>query len=195
MPKHTDRHYRVLVVSSRDQFDSYIADTMPSGMNLTADIKRNASTARRMLLEHEYDIVIINAPLSDETGLELALDIVDKSSCQVLLVTPQEVFDEVLDRVTDYGVLVMPDGSAVSRMEKILRYIIAESNKIKDLKKQISDTQDKMEQMRLVNKAKFMLVEQKHISEDEAHRLIGKLAMDNGISRGKAARMVIDDLE
>lgn len=193
MPRHEDRHYRVLVVSSRDQFDSYIADTMPSGMNMTADIKRNASAARRLLLEREYDIIIINMPLSDETGIELALDTVN--TCQVLLVTPKEIFDEVLDRVTDYGVIVMPDGSNVHRMEKILRYLIAESNKIKKLQKQIVDVQDKMDQMRLVNKAKFMLVEEKHVSEDEAHRIIGKLAMDNGISRGKAAQMIIDDLE
>ena len=193
MPRHEDRHYRVLVVSSRDQFDSYIADTMPSGMNMTADIKRNASAARRLLLEREYDIVIINAPLSDETGLELALD--TAPNCQTLLVTPKEIFDEVLDRVTDYGVIVMPDGSNVHRMEKILRYLIAESNKIKKLQKQIADVQDKMDQMRLINKAKFMLVEEKHISEDEAHRLIGKLAMDNVISRGKAAQKIIDDLE
>lgn len=193
MPRHEDRHYRVLVVSSRDQFDSYIADTMPSGMNMTADIKRNASAARRLLLEREYDIIIINMPLSDETGIELALDTVN--TCQVLLVTPKEIFDEVLDRVTDYGVIVMPDGSNVHRMEKILRYLIAESNKIKKFQKQIADVQDKMDQMRLVNKAKFMLVEEKHVSEDEAHRMIGKLAMDNGISRGKAAQMIIDDLE
>ena len=52
-----------------------------------------------------------------------------------------------------------------------------------------------MDQMRLVNKAKFMLIEEKHISEDEAHRMIGKVAMDNGISRGKAAQKIIDDLE
>lgn len=193
MAGHEDRHYRVLVVSSRDQFDPYITDSMPSGMNMTADIKRNASAARRLLLEREYDIIIINAPLSDETGLELALDTV--STCQVLLVTPKEIFDEVLDRVTDYGVLVMPDGSSVIRMEKILRYLIAESNKIKKLQKQIADVQDKMDQMRLIDKAKFMLIEEKHISEDEAHRMIGKVAMDNGISRGKAARKIIDDLE
>ena len=81
MPKHEDRHYRVLVVSSRDQFDSYIADALPSGVTMTADVKRNASTARRLLLEREYEIVIINAPLSDETGLELALDTAEKSNC------------------------------------------------------------------------------------------------------------------
>ena len=193
MAGHEDRHYRVLVVSSRDQFDPYITDSMPSGMDMTADIKRNASAARRLLLEREYDIIIINAPLSDETGFELALDTV--STCQVLLVTPKEIFDEVLDRVTDYGVIVMPDGSSVSRMEKILRYLIAESNKIKKLQKQIADVQDKMDQMCLIDKAKFMLIEEKHISEDEAHRMIGKVAMDNGISRGKAARKIIDDLE
>ncbi|MBR2088418.1 MAG: ANTAR domain-containing protein, partial [Oscillospiraceae bacterium] len=39
------------------------------------------------------------------------------------------------------------------------------------------DVQDKMDQMRLIDKAKFMLIEEKHISEDEAHRMIGKVAI------------------
>ena len=48
--------------------------------------------------------------------------------------------------------------------------------------------------MRVVNKAKLVLINKKKMSEDEAHRYIGKLAMDNGISRGRAAERILDDL-
>jgi response regulator NasT len=52
-----------------------------------------------------------------------------------------------------------------------------------------------MEELRLVSKAKVLLVEKKKMTEDEAHRLIGKQAMDQGISRRRAAQRLLDDLE
>ena len=51
-----------------------------------------------------------------------------------------------------------------------------------------------MEELRVVSRTKITLIEKMNMSEDEAHRFIGKYAMDNGISRGRAATMILDDL-
>jgi response regulator NasT len=50
-----------------------------------------------------------------------------------------------------------------------------------------------MEELRLVSKAKILLVEKKQMTEDEAHRFIGKQAMNRGISRRKIAEEILDD--
>nr|MCR5545759.1 ANTAR domain-containing protein [Lachnospiraceae bacterium] len=54
---------------------------------------------------------------------------------------------------------------------------------------------EKVEEVRIVSKAKLLLMEERKMSEDDAHRFIGKTAMNNGISRRKAAEMIMDDLE
>ena len=41
------------------------------------------------------------------------------------------------------------------------------------------------------NKAKAILINKKGLSEAEAHKAIGKLAMDNGVSRGEIAKRII----
>jgi response regulator NasT len=46
----------------------------------------------------------------------------------------------------------------------------------------------------VVSRAKITLMEKKNFTEDEAHRYIGKYAMDNGISRGRAATLIMEDL-
>ena len=51
-----------------------------------------------------------------------------------------------------------------------------------------------MEDLRTVDKAKIMLIEKKQMTEDQAHRFIGKTAMDHGISRKRAAIRIMDDL-
>ena len=51
-----------------------------------------------------------------------------------------------------------------------------------------------MEEIRIVSKAKILLVEKKKMTEDEAHRYIGKMAMDHGVSRKRIAEQLIEDI-
>ena len=52
-----------------------------------------------------------------------------------------------------------------------------------------------MEELRIVSRAKLLLMEKRHMTEDEAHRLIGKQAMDKGLTRRQAAEKILDELE
>ena len=58
-------------------------------------------------------------------------------------------------------------------------------------KKQLS-VSDKMAEIRLVNKAKWALIEKKGMSEDEAHKYIERLAMNERISKKAAAVKVLE---
>ena len=68
-----ERHYRMLLVSSGEQFIREIGALLQGGLYQT-DNSRSASDARGKLLEKRYDIVIVNAPLSDESGWRLCID-------------------------------------------------------------------------------------------------------------------------
>ena len=51
-----------------------------------------------------------------------------------------------------------------------------------------------MEELRLISRVKITLVEKKHMTEDEAHKYIGKFAMDNGLSRKRAAEYIMNEM-
>lgn len=53
-----------------------------------------------MMLDTPADIVIINTPLSDEFGTELALDLSD-GIVGILLLVKGEIYDQVCDKVED----------------------------------------------------------------------------------------------
>ena len=193
MSKKDDFYHSILIVSASEQFDQIVKKSL-AGFT-TIDIRKSASLARQCILERYYDIVVINSPLPDETGEDFAIFVTERCSASVLLVTPQDVFEDALNRVTDNGVLIVPKPSPRGRIDKAVRYLLAVQNKIHALEKKTQAAEEKLEEMRTVNKAKFLLVEKKHMTEDEAHRFIGKTAMDNGISRGRAARKIIDEEE
>lgn len=192
MPKHDDTVHSALIVSASEQFETLIKRSLMDV--ITVESRKSGAMARRYVLERYYDLVIINAPLPDESGEELALDIVEQCDASVLMVVPQDIFEDVLDRVTEQGIMVMPKPSPKGRIDKSVRFLVATQNKMHRLEAKVARAEEKLEEMRVVNKAKLVLINKKKMSEDEAHRYIGKLAMDNGISRGRAAERILDDL-
>ena len=63
----------VLIVSGTDKGRDMLAELCRSGEYERVLSAASGSEARRMLLEDEFDLVLINAPLPDEFGHELAL--------------------------------------------------------------------------------------------------------------------------
>ncbi|MCR4591242.1 MAG: ANTAR domain-containing protein [Lachnospiraceae bacterium] len=191
MPKQNDIFHSILIVSASPQFDQVVKKSL-SGFSVI-DQRKSAAMARRCILERYYDIIVVNSPLPDETGEGFALDITQKCNASVLLVTPQDSFENARERVTEHGILTLPKPLPRQRFDRALKFLIAARNRIHELEKKNRQLEEKMEEMRLVTKAKFFLIENESMTEDDAHRMIGKMAMDNGISRGAAARRILDD--
>ena len=193
MPGNTENGYTVLIVSAVERFAAIVERSFKG--YIKADRVKSVSAARRRVLERDYDLVVINAPLPDESGERFALDAARETNASVLLVVPSEVFEDMLELATDCGVLVISKPIPRGKLDKSIRLLTAFQNKIRELRKELQKAREKMEETRIVNKAKFVLVEQKNMTEDEAHRYIGKQAMNNGVSRKRVAEAILDEYE
>lgn len=187
------RQYAILIVSTSEQFNIYSRDSIPTNQTSVIDIKRSASTARRALLEREYDIILVNAPLSDELGVDFAMDITDEYQSGVLIAVPSEIYDDVNGHLVDRGIIVISKPLNRREMTGYVRLLIAEQNKIMDMKQKLNAMEEKLSEFRVVNKAKWFLISEKGMTEDEAHRYIGKYAMDNSLTKKRAATYILDE--
>ncbi len=192
MPKKESVCNSILIVSASEQFEFQVKKTLVGF--LTIDVVRSVALGRRHILEKDYDLVVIQMPLNDEPGTEFAVDVAEQSEASVLIVSPAEVYADVMDMVTDHGVMVVSSPYPPMVMDKAIRVLIATQDRIKALQKKIRSTEEKLEELRIVSKAKLVLVEKKHLTEDEAHKYIGKKAMDHGVSRKRIAEAILDDL-
>ncbi len=191
MTGHDNINHSILIVSASEQFDAIVKRSL-TGFT-TINVVKSGALARRNVLEKDYNLIVINSPMPDETGIDLALDISEKSRASILLVTPKDIYDEVLEKVTDYGILVLFKPFPKGRADQAVRYLVAVQDKMYRLEKKNLALEEKMEELRTVSRAKLLLVERKHMTEDEAHRYIGKNAMDNGVSRKRIAEMILED--
>ena len=194
MPKKSDRRYSVLIVSGSEAFDSSVRRVLAGKRTASVVSCRNAFSARRRCLEEKYDLVVVNCPLPDEFGHDFAMDVSERDNAAVLVAVPAEVYDTVADHVLEHGIGVVIKPVREDQLDRSVRFMGAICVKMLKLEDEIRKANEKTEEMRIVGKAKSLLMRERGMTEDQAHRLIGKEAMDQGVSRGKIAVQILEDL-
>lgn len=147
--------------------------------------------ARRLLLERDFDIVIINAPLSDESGERLARHIASKGIAQPILVVKAEFYDAVSSVCESDGVLTVAKPMNKTIFWSVLKVAIAAQNRMRRLQSENSKLSQKIEDIRIVDRAKCLLISHLRLSEQEAHRHIEKQAMDMRLTRREVAEGIL----
>ena len=102
-----ERTYSVLIVSSSDSFATKIMPLLPVTDYWPVTTVHSIGEARRKIAEAAFDIVLINAPLPDDFGMRLAVDICTGSGAGVLLLVRNDQFDDIYAKVVSYGVLTL----------------------------------------------------------------------------------------
>ena len=184
------KKYRVLVAGSGDKIFDYISETLPRSSYDPVLRAGDAGEVRRMLLDTPVDIVIINTPLSDDFGVELALDLAE-GAMGVLLLVKNELFDQVCYKVEDSGVLTIGKPMTRQGFYSAVKLLSAMTARLSKMEKANRTLQEKMADIRVVNRAKWLLIEQHHMKEQDAHYFIEKQAMDTRLSRREVAENII----
>lgn len=182
--------YRVLIAGANDRTFDSLRELLPPDSYEPPLRAGSAGEAKRMLLETDVDLVILNAPLRDEFGTQLALNLAQDNLC-VLMLVPAESFDAVCYKVEDEGILTLSKPVSRSGLLGAIKLLTAMRGKLRKLDRQNQALQQKMQDIRTVNRAKWLLIEIKRMTENEAHYYIEKQAMDMRLSRREVAENII----
>ena len=182
--------YRVLIAGANDRTFDSLRELLPPDSYEAPLRAGSAGEVKRMLLETDVDLVILNAPLRDEFGTQLALNLAQDNLC-VLMLVPAESFDAVCYKVEDEGILTLSKPVSRSGLLGAIKLLTAMRGKLRKLDRQNQALQEKMQDIRTVNRAKWLLIEIKRMTENEAHYYIEKQAMDMRLSRREVAENII----
>ena len=189
---YTDRHYRMLLVSTEDKFIKEVSALLQDE-RYELDNARSASDARNKLHKKTYDIVMINAPLSDDPGTKLCTAISRSSGTIVAVYASNDVFDDIQSKVSAQGVFVLHKPSSKVMVSQAISLMICARDRMRVLEQKVDKAESKLEEFRVVNKAKCMLIEHEGMSEADAHRHIEKKSMDAGVAKKLVAQIIIND--
>lgn len=151
--------------------------------------------ARRLLHQDGFDLLIIHAPLKDELGASLAVQMSESTSAGILLICRGDMAEEMSGRTIDRGVFVVAKPLNKALFHQAIRQGLAVRRRLQGMKQENGRLQKKLEELQYVSRAKCLLIERQSMTELEAHRYIEKLAMDTRRTRKEVALELISAYE
>ncbi len=177
---------RVLAVSGSERsLDGLLALIKEGGIDAYAC--SSGAEARRRVLDEEWDEVVINYPLQDESGTELARMIGEETGAVCIMLSRSEN----AAALASSGAIIVEKPIVKVVFFQALRLGLSIRHRLEISEKRIRKLEGRIEEMRIESKAKCILARAKGLSEEEGHRYIEKMAMDRRITLRDAACSVI----
>lgn len=184
-----ERIYSALLVSASQTVNGAVQAVLAGcdPVETVADL----SAAKRAFAAQAFDLVIINSPLPDDPGLRFAIDLSASGETIVLVLVRAELHAEITARVAPHGVFTLAKPTSRQMLTVALQWMQTARERLRRTEKRTLTLEEKMAEIRLVNRAKWLLIEQRGFAEPEAHRWIEKQAMDRCITRRAVAEELI----
>lgn len=186
-----ERIYSVLVVSAAEKLNNALTDLLRELRCRPVKFVSGVSEGRQVWSERSFDLVIINSPINDDAAIRMAVDIGSTKGVVVMLLVSADLHDEIRDRVLDHGVLTLPKPVSVPTLSLSLEWMITIRERLRRMEKKSLSVEEKMEEIRVVNRAKWLLISEFKMDEPQAHRVIEKQAMDRCVSKREVAEEII----
>ncbi len=191
MPK-AEQYYSTLIVSSSPRFRDFVKPLLLPAHCDPISFLESASAARRLILENTFDFVIVNSPLKDDVGVKLAVDASRAQGTVCLFLADAQNYDAVRESLKPQGVFTAMKPISSNALAQAIEWLSSAREKLRTLEKKTLTLEEKMAEIRVVNRAKLLLIENRGMSEAEAHRYIEREAMDRCVRKGAVADEIID---
>ena len=183
---------RLLIVSATEKANSVLERFIRStALPLEITCVTGAMAARRARLTQEFDLVLVNAPLGDEFGLDFALDAAEHSGAGVIVLVKNEILDQVCAKADPAGVYVLSKPLNTELLLQALRWMNASQNRLHALRTENARLRMRLEDEKVVGRAKCILIECRGMTEPDAHAYIEKQAMNRRMTRREVANDIL----
>ena len=174
--------YRLLAVDCCDELVDAIKSRALGGC-ISAVLRASASQdIPAIVAVQKPDAVVISG------GASAAVDAAERSSAAILLLTDDAALPR---RCIRAGVMTAhPDELAA-----VLPSLLATAERLRTLRDKTSSLQQRLDDSRIVARAKLLLISRLGMSEGDAHRYIEKTAMDSCLPRRGVAEGIIRTYE
>ncbi len=186
---------KALLVSHSEQSAVSLSELLRNENYTQISVSNTAKSARKLVERDEFDLICVNAPLQEETGIELSEHFAKTTRSCVVIIVPQKNADEVNDLLTEHGVLVIAKPINKHLFHHFLQFTECFKMRMFRVTEENEKLRHMVEDMKVINRAKLLLISCLNMSEIQAHRYLEKQAMDLRMSKLQIAKQVIKTYE
>lgn len=184
-----------LIISYSEKSINYLTDILHEASVDNITTISNAGEARRLLIEKDFDLCVVNAPLPDEFGENLARNIATKGISEVILLVKADIYEDVAAKTEDFGVITIAKPISKTLLWNALKLAKVTHSKIMAVQNENKKLIQKIEDIRVIDRAKCILISHLSMTEPEAHRYIEKQAMDMRSTRREVSEEILKTYE
>ncbi|MCD8321819.1 MAG: ANTAR domain-containing protein [Oscillospiraceae bacterium] len=185
-------HYAsLLLITNSNETAAQFAGLLPADRfapELSVCAPREASY---VLGETAFDVVVIDESVPSDDGARLGMEAAKSGAAGVLFLAGPDLFETTSRYAEAHGFMALKSPADPVLLRQSLNMMAAVSDRLHQLESKAESLEAKMEEMRLVNRAKLILIQQFKMTEKDAHRFIEKNAMDRCVKRRVIAENII----
>jgi len=187
---------RAIIISSDKDSASLLRQLVLNEGYGMSSLTSSGSEARRMIKsETQPELVIINTPLSDEFGQEIAELTAETTSAGVILICSNDIYYDIAEKFSEYGIITLSKPINPQIVSNAIRIISSTRSRMMGLEKENAGIIYRIDEMRLINRAKAVLMKYLRFTEPQAHKYIEKQAMNTRRTRKETAMRILNTYE
>ncbi len=185
----------VLIISSSKSAGDTLADFIREDFRCNVRNAESAQQAKDIFNTNALcDLAMIYSPLSDDSGLSLAEYIVENTASNCILISKSENIEKFRERAEKIGIITIGRPFNKSFLYQTVKTIEIAMNRSYKLYEETVRLERKIDEIRTIDKAKFMLMEYRHMTENEAHTYLEQYAMNRRKKKVISASEIIDKI-
>jgi len=138
------------------------------------------------------DVIIIDTDSPSRDVLEHVVMISRDEPRPIVMFASDDAPEAIRDAVRAGVSAYIVDGLDAARVKSIIEVAVARFSEYQRLRDELAEANQKLEERKLIERAKGILMESRGMSEEEAYRTLRSMAMDRGKRMSEIAKQVID---
>ncbi len=186
-----DKTLRILVVDQNLMRASVIEEGLRAAGHTQVVVVRDMQNLLRRIVDADPDVVFIDLENPNRDVLEQMFQ-VSRSVHRPVAMFVDRSDASMIEAAVEAGVgAYVVDGLRKERVKPILDLCISRFNAFTRLRDELDRTRLALEERKLVERAKAILMQQRRLPEEEAYALLRRTAMDSKLRLSEVARSVI----
>ncbi len=186
---------KVLIVSASDKTAKALCELVNETGTYRIYVVPDALQALQTMASADFDAVIINTPLSDESGIALAEKIAKTAFSCVILILKAELDCKASEKLEKLGIIVLQKPISKPLFFQSFKLACSLHSRILALKSENNELKVKIDEIKHIDRAKCVLIQYLGMTEPMAHRYIEKQAMDMRLPKTTIAENILKTYE
>lgn len=185
----------ILIVSSSNKSKELLVNIAKESGNYNVLAVENSFRGREIIKKMNFDLIIINSPLSDDIEENLSVFVNENTNSSIILIVKNNSPKENRNNIESKGIYIMEKPLNKLILINMINSYIIHRKRFNSIIKENEKLKKKVNDIKLIERAKLTLIQYLKMSEEQSHKYIEKQAMDLRITKVEVAKNILKTYE